>query len=317
MQLSPVPRDIAHAGLRAAKTVCLSAGIDELSPLQSQFLEAVQQHLLGTDFNLDDLAAISPSELSRSVETDELKKRIIWACILAAAIDGTLEEVEVEQVEQYAKALGVDLAPVQTAWKLAKRQTVLARIDIVRKSMVGVKVKDVFQTGGSFAVLKQFLPLAGVDLPAVTERYRQLWDFPRDTLGREFADYIDRNRFPLPGQVGAGPEIIVVHDCLHILGDYGTTASAEIEVASFQAGCHSQDPFHGLLFGLAQYHLGVQVAPVAASQKMQADPAKVVAAFARGCRVRRDMWTDFDPWKFFHRDIGDLRREFGIGPKPL
>jgi hypothetical protein len=92
-------------------------------------------------------------------------------------------------------------------------------------------------------------------------------------------------------------------------------SEAHIEVASFQVGCNSNDPIHGLLFGIAQYHLDVQVAPVAPSQKLQATPEKMIPAFARGCRVKKDMWSDFEPWDYFEQPVEDLRAEFGIDPK--
>ena len=133
-------------------------------------------------------------------------------------------------------------------------------------------------------------------------------------MAREYTNYLRKNDFPYPGEKGAGPEIIVVHDCLHILGGYGTTASEEIEIAAFQAGCQFEDPIYGILFGLAQYHLNVQVAPVAPSESLQADPEKLIAAFVRGCQINRDMWRDFDPWDYFDRPVRDIRRDFGVPP---
>lgn len=312
MNLSPVPEAVAHAGLRAAKTTCLIGGRSELSPLQRDFLEAVQKHILGVAISLSDLTTISPEELADAVVDPELRRRIVWASILAGAIDGVLDTEEVAQVERFAAAMGVDMVYVRVAWNLAKRHLLAARFDIVRKALPGVRLRAVAHEEGVLAALRQFLPLAGIEQPSVVERYRRLWDFPEGTLGRAFAAYIDRNGFPLPGEPGAGPEIIVLHDCLHVLGGYGTSAAEEIELAAFQAGCQSGEPFHGLLFGLAQYHLGIRMAPVAPAQALQADPAKMIAAFARGCRVKRDMWQSFAPWEHFHRSVDELRRELGI-----
>jgi ubiquinone biosynthesis protein Coq4 len=146
----------------------------------------------------------------------------------------------------------------------------------------------------------------------LTKRYRALGEYPEGTLGRAYFDYMIRNGFFFPGEKGSPPEIIAVHDCLHVLGDYGTTPSEEIEISAFQAGCQSEDPIFGLLFGLAQYHLGVQVAPVAAAEKMHADPQLMIAAFVRGCQVNRDMWRDFQPWDFFPKSLNDVRTELGI-----
>jgi hypothetical protein len=315
MILNPVPSDIAQAGLRFLKTICLSSSNSKLSELQSQFLSGVQKHILNSEFEISTLETITPSELAAVVNIQEFRERMIRGGIVAACIDGTIDISEAKLIEEFTKALNIEMAPIRTAWKIANHHLKLARIDIVRKSLPGFKLKETFKNEGLIATVKQFFPLAGIELPNVTDRYRKLAAYPVGTLGKEFANYIERNQFPLPGQKGAGPEIITVHDCIHILGDYGTTAPEEIEVAAFQAGCTSQDPIYGLLFGLAQYHLNIQVAPVAPSQALQADPEKMIAAFARGCRVKRDLWADFKPWDYFNKQVVELRAEFGIEPK--
>ncbi|MNL51421.1 hypothetical protein D3C87_1745220 [compost metagenome] len=103
-----------------------------------------------------------------------------------------------------------------------------------------------------------------------------------------------------------------MHDCLHVLGNYGTSAPEEVEVACFQAGCQFEEPLYGLLFGLAQYHLNIQVAPVAPARPLQADPEKMLAAYVRGCRVNRDMWRDFNPWDHFEKPVTLIRQEIGL-----
>jgi hypothetical protein len=97
-----------------------------------------------------------------------------------------------------------------------------------------------------------------------------------------------------------------------VIGGYGTSPSDEIDVSAFQAGCRGGDPLYGLLFGLAQYHLGVQVAPVAPAEKLHADPERMIRAFVRGTEIERDMWTDFRPWDHFAKPLETLRAELGL-----
>ena len=315
MKLSPVPPDIAHLGLRTIKSVCVGSSGTALSELQLQLLAGIQRHILKTDFMLDELQAISAKELSSKAIGQEFKDRIVRGCIIAACIDGEMDSLAVERLEHYANALEVDMDPVRTAWKLANKSLLLARIDIVRKSLPGVKIRHLIQSQGLLAAIKQFFPLAGGELPEVTARYNTLDHYAEGTLAREYTNYLRQNHFPFPGQKDAGPEIIVVHDCLHILGGYGTTAPEEIEIAAFQAGCQFEDPIYGILFGLAQYHLNIQVAPVAPPQRLQANPAQLIAAFARGCQINRDMWRDFDPWDYFDQQVTDIRWELGVPVK--
>lgn len=316
MKLTPVPTDIAYAGLRAIKAMCLNSGTPSLSLMQTQLLNGIQKHILHSDFDLHTLPVISPTELAEIQMDGEFAKRIINGGIITACIDGEMNPVILAELEKYASALKVDSAPLKTAWHLANHNLLLARIDIIRKSLPGVKIKETFKSEGLIATIKQFLPLRGVALPQVTVRYRQLESYPDGTLGKLFTDYLHENKFPFPGEDGAGPEIIVLHDCLHILGGYGTSAPEEIEIAAFQAGCQFDEFIYGMLFGLAQYHLNIQMAPVAPPQAMQANPEKIIAAFARGCRVNRDMWRDFKPWDHFHKSITELRAELGILTQP-
>lgn len=317
MKLSPVPESVAHTGLRTIKSVCIGSPHSDLSDLQRQLLLGVQKHILKTGFALEQLEWISPEELAATSIEQEFKERIIRGGIVAACIEGEMDTHAVARLEEYARALRVDPGPIQTAWKLANKHLLLARIDIIRRSLPGVKIRQTVESEGLAAAIKQFFPLAGFELPEVTARYKKLDHYSPGTLGKSLTEYLHRNHFPYPGEKGAAPEIIVVHDCLHILGDYGTTASEEIEIAAFQAGCQFEDPIFGILFGLAQYHLNIQVAPVAPSQALQANPEKMIAAFARGCRVNRDMWRDFNPSDYFDRQIEDIRGSLGVPPKNL
>ncbi|MEZ4749214.1 MAG: hypothetical protein R3B54_00910 [Bdellovibrionota bacterium] len=314
MILEPVPSDVAVAGLRSVKTVCLTTH-STLSELQSRLIEGIQTYILKTHLPVNELTRIEPQQLAEAVSDPHFRERIIKACVLAACIDGEMDSKAVAQTKLFADALGVVPDLITTARHLAEGQIALSRIDIIRRSLPGVKIRQVVREKGILKMLKQALPLVGFRLPDVTRRYRALADYPEGTLGREYMHYIEKNKFPLPGEKGSGPEIIVIHDCLHILGDYGTTASEEIEIAAFQAGCQAEDPIYGILFGLAQYHLNVRMAPVAPAQSLQGDPKALLAAFTRGCRVKRDMWRDFDPWNYFARPVTELRHEFGILPK--
>lgn len=118
----------------------------------------------------------------------------------------------------------------------------------------------------------------------------------------------------MPG-AGAAPEIIVLHDCIHVLGAYGSAPAEEILVAAFQAACHYGDPLYGILFGLAQCHLGIQMAAVVPAESLHADPELMVGASVRGCRVSRDLWAGFVPSEHLAQPLDELHRELNIGPR--
>lgn len=313
MKLDPVPATVSVTAVRAIKTVLLAASEDgQLSPLQEQFANSVQTHILKTEFPLDALPVITAEDLRDHLSDLTHRNRVMRALIVAACIDGTMKTSAVAKVEEFATALKVDMSPVETAWKLANENFLSARIDIIRRSLAGVKMKEVVQSEGVLEGLKQFFPLAGIELDEVTLKYKSLENYPEGTLGKEYVNYLRKNDFPFPGEKGAGPEIIVLHDCLHVLGGYGTSPAEEVEVASFQAGCHFEEPLYGLLFGLAQYHLNIQMGHISPAQTLKADPEKMLAAYVRGCSVKRDMWRDFNPWDHFAKPVTLIRQEIGL-----
>jgi len=310
MKIDPVSDEVARAGLRALQTVALADG--DLSPLERSFIAAVQEHVLQSSVDLDALTPITPDELAAIVQAPALRQRILSGTVIASVIDGRATEDEVDVIAAFARALELDMSPVITARRLAKNQLFLARIDLARRALPGHKLRQTLREDGVRALLAQIAQVFGATDAALAARYRALEASPEGTLGRGYYDYILANEFSFPGEKDSGPEIIVLHDCMHVISGYGTTPDAEIEVSAFQAACHGGDPLYGVLFGLAQYHLGVQVAPVAPSERMHADPDRLVRAFARGARIKRDMWSDFAPWDHFHKPLAELRAELGV-----
>src|SRR5438105_3480760 len=104
MKLSQPPRAIAQAGLRALKTVVLADG--ELHDLERGFLEAVQSHVLHTDFDLAALTIIDGKELAELVPEGEYRERILRAAVMAALIDTEASPAELDIVDDYARAFG-------------------------------------------------------------------------------------------------------------------------------------------------------------------------------------------------------------------
>jgi ubiquinone biosynthesis protein Coq4 len=155
----------------------------------------------------------------------------------------------------------------------------------------------------------------GFENAGLAARYRALGEQPRGTLGREYFEYIGANEFSFPGERGGAPEVIVFHDCLHVLAEYETTIIEETQIASFQAGMLKKDPVFGLVFMLAQFQLGLQITPVAKPEKRAADPHLMLEAFVRGTKVNRDLCVDWTPQLDFARSVEDLRRQYNIEPR--
>lgn len=313
MALTAPPPEVARAGLRALVSVASVDGV--LHELERDLLQSVQRLLLHTDFDLATLEPIAAAELSAAVPQPEFRERIAHGCIMMALIDGEAAPDELARVDELAAALGVRDASLKAMHRFADGQLRLLRFDLMRRFIVADRLGRVWNQKG----LRGIWELAKVAIKggdkALAARYRALEQLPPGTLGREYFEFIVRNEFSFPGEPGSPPEIMVFHDCNHVLADYGTSPEEETQVAAFHAGYRGHDKFGMMLFLLMQFHLGVQITPATGGLSGVVKPHLVFAAFERGAQVNRDLIADWDPQDDFERPVTDLRRELNIPPR--
>lgn len=307
--ITPSP-EVAHAALRALKTVALIDG--DAHELEQRFFESVQEHILKTSFDFATLATIAPSELKALVPDSEIRERILSACIVMALIDSDLVATEGAFLEELVEALELKNYAVKDVQRMLSHSFLLARIDIARRSFLGQRGRAYIAEHGMTGAVRTVRALVGIENPSLAARYQALEHNPRGTLGREYFEFVRQNGFALPGEKGGAPEVVVFHDCLHVLGGYQTSSIEETQIASFQAGMLDKDPILGLLFMLAQFHIGVQITPITAAEKGVAVPELMMAAFVRGTQVNRDMCVDWIPQHDFDRQLSDLRTTYNI-----
>jgi tellurite resistance protein len=310
--ITPSP-EVAHAALRTLKTVALIDG--DAHELEQRFFESVQEHILKTSFDFATLATIAPSELKALVPDGEIRERILSACIVMALIDSDLVAIEGAFLAELADALELKSYAVKDVQRMLSHSFLLARIDIARRSFLGQRGRAYLAEHGMTGAVRTVRALVGIENPSLAARYQALEHNPRGTLGREYFEFVRQNGFALPGEKGGAPEVVVFHDCLHVLGGYQTSSIEETQIASFQAGMLDKDPIFGLLFMLAQFHIGVQITPITAAEKGVAAPELMMAAFVRGTQVNRDMCVDWIPQHDFDRQLSDLRTTYNIQPR--
>jgi tellurite resistance protein len=313
MKLITASPDVAHAALRMLKTVALVDGAAH--ELEQRLFASVQAHILGTELDFADVQPIAPRELAQVVTDGELRERVLSACIVMALIDSDLVAAEGELLEQIAQALELKSYALRDVQRMLNHSFLPARIDIARRSFLGQRGRAYLAEHGMAGATRTVRALLGIENPALAARYRALEHSPRGTLGREYFEFVRQNGFALPGEKGGAPEVVVFHDCLHVLGGYQTTSIEETQIASFQAGMLDKDPIFGLLFMLAQFHIGVQITPITAAEKGVAVPELMMSAFVRGTQVNRDMCVDWIPQQDFDRTLTELRERYNIQPR--
>lgn len=306
---------IARAGLASLKSIADTGG--GISERALSFMRAVRDHLLHVDVDLDALVPIGPAELAREVPEAEWRERILRGMTILALLDGPATPECVAILEEAADALEVDVAPVRTFREVAEERIHAVQIDIARRGFIRDAAKAYVKDEGPHGVLDVARAVLGQENAALAARYHQLDSFPEGTFGRAYADFIARNRFSYPGELGGPPPPVMRHDCCHVLGGYGTTPAEECAVVSFQAGFERADPFYVMVFAIAQFEIGFGASPFLPGLEGQADPERMLAGLEHGTQVNTDLIGDpaFDPWKEFAKPLQEVRQKFDIPPR--
>lgn len=301
-------------GLRAMKMVATADGA--LNEAERRMLAAAQA-LVGTEIDVDALDPITPAELAGWLTDAAFRRQMVRGMIVMSLVDGEASPAEADMVARFAHALGVEVADLGTLRHLAERHMVRVRLDMARRFWAREKAIEMARERGIGWLASSLATMAGLhENRALAARYRALASAPAGSLGRGYVDFIERNGFSYPGEKGSAPEIITLHDLTHVLSGYGTDPEGELQVLAFHAGCRREekDPFAFLMFGIAEFHLGLSLTPVATGSRGKLDPAVMVRALERGAACRIDPTEGWDPWPVMHEPLDRLRERYGITP---
>jgi len=314
MELHIPPSDIVPFGLRAMKMIATASGTFHDA---ERGLLATVQRVFGTDVDLETLPPITPEELATAIVEPALRRQLVRGMVVLSLIDGEASPAEVALVDRFAGALGVESPDLAALRHLAGENLLRARFDIARRFFAREKGLEMAREKGLGWVARSLAAMAGLRADAaIASRYRALESAPPGSLGRGYTDFIRANGFSYPGEKGSPPEMIALHDLTHVLSGYGTTPDGELQVLAFHAGCRREekDPFSFLMFGIAEFHLGLAMSPVAGAARGHFDPALALAALRRGAACTIDPTDGWDPWPVMHEDLEVLRARYGITP---
>lgn len=314
MDLYFPPPELVHAGQRALKTIAMADG--SLDDKERGFLEAVQ-HMFRTPINIDALEPIEPDELAALVISPELRRQLVRGMTVMVAMDGEVRPEETRMLARLSAALDVHADEVRTFQELSEGRMMHVRFDVARRFWARERAVEMAKDKGIGWLVSSLSTLAGLRTDtAIASRYRALRECPAGSLGRGYFDFIRGNGFSFPGEKGSPPEFITLHDLTHVLSGYGTDPAGELQVLSFHAGCRREqdDPFGFILFGLAQFQLGVRLSPIADGFTGKIDPDLVLKALVRGKACEVDPTKGWDPWPEMDTPLDELRARVGIPP---
>jgi hypothetical protein len=303
-------------GLRAMKALIESKEQDKADGgIELEFLAGVQR-FWGTSHDVATLSPITPEELASGLAGPALRRQLMVGLTALSLIDGEAQPAEIELLRAYAAALEVPDSVTEVLRKHTEGHLLRMRLDLLRRSWVATKIRDEIRPDqGMRGVLRILWALVmRSEDRELTARYRALGDHPPGSLGRAYWEYMLRNEFPFPGEKGAPPEIITIHDCVHILSGYDTDPDGETQVAGFTIGFAAQDPADHLISIMLQFHVGTHIAPQVPPSRGNFSPEKFLRAVGRGAAMNINLNDRWNPWTVFEQPVASLRERYGIPP---
>jgi len=316
LRLDPATARSALAALLGVAQFC--AGGPEIDPAERLTIEAIRDHLAHQpDLDLDGLSPLTPEALAEQVSDPIWRERILRGMTVVALMDGQLSEERLSYLRRAARSLGVGEVVVNTYANLVHERMALVRLDMARRGFLVGAVRDFLGRGRLEAAMQLARYVLKQSDPALAARYRALGDLPEGTLGHAYIQFIESNGFSVPGEPGGPPPPIARHDCMHVLGGYGTSPAEEGGVAGLQAGMSgSSDPFFSILLVLAEFQLGRSVVPIETGQHQHdLDPAVLFQGLERGLQMNRNLIGDWDLFADAAVPLEELRLRYGIPPR--
>ncbi|MFI9202969.1 hypothetical protein [Streptomyces sp. NPDC053048] len=152
-------------------------------------------------------------------------------------------------------------------------------------------------------------------------RWEALAGCPPGSLGLAVHRYFLARGFPFPGRPGSTPAYLTQHDWVHVVADYGTTLTTELEVFSLVTRALLDRRGFELLAWVVGLHLigytGLAAAQFAARRgpvSKEGMAVRVRDALRRGALVRTDLLS-VDWFALADQPLDKVRADLGVVPK--
>jgi len=219
---------------------------------QRAVLDAVVGHVWQVpDLDLDDLVPLTPGEVAARLPEETARLRFCELAMVLELCCHPPSAAQVERVEGYVSALGVDGIAVETARTTLERGAAIATEDLERT------YREILPEISELTLRDRYLTLDAPD-PGLGDRLRALHDLPPGTLGHAYVEFYRRNGFPLPGDDVHLPAHYVNHDMNHVITGYEPTAAGEVARSGFLFAANtSRHNWLELLLTLSIHESGV------------------------------------------------------------
>lgn len=241
------PPDAAEVQLLVSGVTSAISTADGLTPLQEVLVRAMFEAMTG-HAPQQPIAATSARAFARSLahRNEAFRVRILQVMLLGALVLRPLPRSVAEQLESFAAELSVGDAMLEVAHDFADGAFDLAAFDFDRNGYTADWSPDRQRALHSTRSLEDPWAIT-VDDPVLAARWRSLEDLPAGSLGRKVTELYRARGFAYPGTEGSAPPLLAQHDWVHVVADYGTTVTSELEVFGFIARANDDPKAFSLL----------------------------------------------------------------------
>ncbi len=318
------PPDRAEVqGLASAVTGVLigDSGVG-LTDLQQVVLAAVFESLTGHRPALVAPAGDSdPLDVMRR-RNIAFRTRIVQQMILGALVVRPPSPHVVMRIREASRRLGVEEGMIDVTAAFAENQFELAAADFDRNGYTAdwddSRAAVLHATDTGTTPWQQ-----DPSDPDLANRWRSLEHLDEGSLGLAVSRFYRARGFSYPGTEGSVSPLLAQHDWVHVIADYGATIDNELEVFAFIARAND-DPrgFSFLAMVVSLFETGMLATgaglfePDAGHLQLAGMPERIGDAMRRGALCRGSIdFLGLDWFELAHRELGELRAEFGIVPK--
>jgi hypothetical protein len=321
------PPDAAETRVIAGGVAAAVAPSSGLTGLQRMLIESVTDSMTGFVVPAGSVPRLDAGAFARALADRDagFRERMVQFMLICALVLNPLPEAVVERVESYAREMNVDESMLRIARDFAHGSLGLALVDFQRSGYMETwdpANTEALHTSGALSDAWEQCVLD----PNLARRWEQLRDLPEGTFGRSVANFYDARGFEFPGRPGSAPPLLAQHDWMHVLGHYGSTVEAELEVFAFISRANDDPRAFSLLAmvislfetgymatgaGLFQYdrgHLSHEGMAVRLADALRR--GAMVGAHARGPDLLRIDW-----FARAHLSVDEVRAELGVVPK--
>jgi hypothetical protein len=298
-----------------------------LAAVQVSLLGAVHTALMATDIDFSGLDPLGPEDLAGALAArpPDFRHRVVHHMVLGELILRPIPPEVARRVEEYARALGIDDRFVRIARRYAQGAFGLAWLDLHRSGFAEHWERARMDQLKTDVKLEHQLA-AGVEDPALAERWMSFADLEPGTLGRGVWDMYRSRGFGLPGSLGGASAYLAQHDFVHVLADYGTNLNGELEVFAL-IGRADPDPkgfaWLATLIGLFETGYVADAGFFSSDlRERRLDSTEMHVRIADALRRGRNLCErlgvdllDIDYHDFVARPIVQVRAELGFDPK--